>query len=184
MAEPVRKRSSTPKKSSVRKPAAAGSQPRPGTARETQDAFIARAAGRKSPGRADRALELSRICARIAFDNRAKDIAVLDLREVNAIVDFFVVATVASRRQAGAIAVEIDREMKKQNERKIGIEGAEEGRWVLMDYGDFVVHVFLEEARLYYSIEDIWGDAPRLDPELPALPQASAPFMERLERSR
>ena len=118
---------------------------------------------RGKPERLAKALEHARLCARIADDNRAKDILLLDLRQATPLVDFFVIATADSRRQGNAIAGEIDQEMKRLGERKLGMEGSEEGRWVLIDYGDFVVHVFSSEARSYYSLEDIWGDAVRLD---------------------
>lgn len=130
---------------------------------EPQDDVPFNAAGRSQPDRMARALEHARICARIADDNRAKDIMVLDLRQATPLVDFFVIATASSRRQGNAIATEIDQEMKRLKDFKLGLEGSEEGRWVLIDYGDFVVHVFSGEARSYYALEDIWGDAPRLD---------------------
>ncbi|SIN78092.1 ribosome-associated protein [Singulisphaera sp. GP187] len=130
---------------------------------EPQDDVPFNAAGRSQPDRMARALEHARICARIADDNRAKDIMVLDLRQATPLVDFFVIATASSRRQSNAIATEIDQEMKRLKDFKLGLEGSEEGRWVLVDYGDFVVHVFSGEARTYYGLEDIWGDAPRLD---------------------
>jgi ribosome-associated protein len=131
--------------------------------REAQDTVPPNAVSRTSPGRLDSALDHARICARIAADNRAKDILLLDLRGVTSLVDFFVIASASSRRQAASIGYEIDAEMKKLGEKKLGIEGAEEGRWTLIDYGDFVVHLFSDEARAFYSLEDIWGDAPRLD---------------------
>ncbi len=121
------------------------------------------AAARGKPERLAKALEHARHCARIADDNRAKDVLLLDLRQATPLVDFFVIATADSRRQGNAIAGEIDQEMKRLGERKLGMEGSEEGRWVLIDYGDFVVHVFSSEARAYYSLEDIWGDAVRID---------------------
>ncbi len=134
---------------------------------EVQDAIPVAAVGRASPERLQKARDLAAACARIAHDNRAKDIVLLDLKDINPLIDFFVIATVAARRQASAIASEIDQEMKKRGERKLGAEGVEEGRWVLIDYGDFVVHVFSEEARQYYALEDIWGDAPRIELALP-----------------
>jgi ribosome-associated protein len=130
---------------------------------EIQDDVPFNAAARSQPERMARALEHARICARIADDNRARDVLVLDLRQATPLVDFFVIATANSRRQSHAIASEIDQEMKRLGEHKLGIEGSEEGRWILIDYGDFVVHVFSGEARNYYALEDIWGDAPRLD---------------------
>jgi ribosome-associated protein len=58
--------------------------------------------------------------------------------------------------------------MKKQGEAKLGLEGSEEGRWILIDYGDFVVHIFSQDDRLYYALEEIWGDSPQLDWQSPA----------------
>jgi len=127
-----------------------------------QDAVVSEAPDRRSPDRLNRAYEHARLAAKIAEDNRAKDILVLDLRKVTPLLDFFVIATAASRRQAHSISSEIDAEMKKLDERKLGMEGAEEGRWILIDYGDFVVHVFSGDGRAYYALEEIWGDAPRL----------------------
>jgi ribosome-associated protein len=131
--------------------------------RATQDDVPHRATERKEPRRAAVAIECARECARIADDNRGKDILLLDLRESTPIVDFFVIVTASARRQSHAIASEIDRAMKKRGEAKLGIEGSEEGRWTLIDYGDFVVHLFSPEDRAYYALEEIWGDAPRLE---------------------
>jgi ribosome-associated protein len=142
---------------------------------EMQDDVPHHAAGRTLPERVAKALERAAICARIADDNRAKDILLLDLREATPLLDFFVIATAATRRQAHSIAFEIDAEMKKIHEHKLGIEGVEEGSWILIDYGDFVVHLFTPEARVYYSLEEVWGDAPHLDwrdPSGPAPPSA------------
>ena len=109
---------------------------------EIQDDVPHHATDRRQPSRVGVALEHARLCARIADDNRAKDIVLLDLRKATPLVDFFVIATAGSRRQSNAIISEIDQEMKKRGEAKLGIEGSEEGRWTLIDYGDFVVHVF------------------------------------------
>jgi ribosome-associated protein len=95
---------------------------------------------------------------------------VLDLRQATPLVDFFVIATATSRRQSHATASEIDQQMKKLGEAKIGLEGSEEGRWILIDYGDFVVHIFSPEGRAYYALEEIWGDTPRLEWHEPASP--------------
>ena len=98
------------------------------------------------------------------------------------LVDFFVIVTAASRRQSNAIASEIDQAMKKRGEAKLGLEGSEEGRWILIDYGDFVVHIFSPEDRAYYALEEIWGDAPQLDwqeppAERPVRPRRTADLM-------
>ena len=133
-----------------------------------QDDVAHTAAGRAMPDRVARALEQAKLAARIADDNRAKDILLLDLRQATPLIDFFVIASANSRRQAYAIASEIDQEQKKLGEAKLGMEGAEEGRWILVDYGDVVVHIFSEDARGYYSLEEIWGDALRVEWRDPA----------------
>lgn len=138
-----------------------------------QDDVPTNAVARRVPARADEALEHARICARIADLNRARDILLLDLREGTPLVDFFVIASATSRRQGNAIAIEIDHEMKKIGEHKLGLEGSEEGRWTLIDYGDFVVHVFSEEARDFYALEEIWGDATRVEWRDPAAPNGA-----------
>lgn len=143
-----------------------------------QDDVPHTAASRSAPDRAVRALELARVAARIADDNRAKEILLLDLREATPLVDFFVIVTASSRRQSHAIAEEIDQRMKRLGEHKLGLEGSEEGRWVLIDYGDFVVHVFSPEARTYYALEEIWGDAARLEWQDPALARDASPLAE------
>src|SRR6516165_1499054 len=135
---------------------------RGGSVRTAQDDIPAHAVDRRVPERVNQALEHARIAARIADDNRAKDILLLDLRQATPLLDFFVIATASSRRQAHAIASEIDAQMKKLGEHKLGLEGSEEGRWILIDYGDFVVHLFSAEGRAYYALEEIWGDAPQL----------------------
>jgi ribosome-associated protein len=129
----------------------------------TQDDVPYHATERREPRRQAVALERARVCARIADVNRGQDILLLDLRRSTPLVDFFVIVTAVSRRQSRAMAVEVDQEMKKLGESKLGIEGSEEGRWTLIDYGDFVVHIFSPDDRAYYALEEIWGDAPQLD---------------------
>jgi ribosome-associated protein len=141
-----------------------------------QDDVPFHAVARSDPGRAARALENARACARVADDNRGKDILLLDLRQATSLVDYFVLVTATSRRLSNAVAEEVDKAMKQRGERKLGIEGSEEGRWVLIDYGDFVVHIFSPEARAYYALEEIWGDADRVEWQDPgeARPAAAA----------
>jgi len=152
--------------------------------RAAQDAHPTQAVDRRDPNRVNQALENARFAARIADDNRAKDIVLLDLRKATPLLDFFVIATANSRRQSHAIASEIDAEMKKRGEHKLGLEGSEEGRWILIDYGDFVVHIFSAEGRAYYALEDIWGDTPRVewgsgDPRDRLSPTSSAGAVDR-----
>ena len=146
--------------------------------RDAQDIVPVSAVARSHPPRLDTALEHAKICARIAADNRAKDVLLLDLRAATPLVDFFVIASASSRRLAASLAFEIDADMKKLSEFKLGIEGSEEGRWTLIDYGDFVVHLFSDEARTYFGLEDLWGDAIRVDWREPS----RIPAAENVER--
>jgi ribosome-associated protein len=100
--------------------------------------------------------------AQIAHENRGRDIVILDLRELTSVFDFFVVVTGTSRRQIHAMAEEIDHSFKELGDRRLGREGFEESRWILLDYGDVVVHLFEEETRRYYALEDLWGQAKRV----------------------
>ena len=143
--------------------------------RDAQDPSPSSAVARTTPERMARALEHARVCARIADDNRGKEILLLDLHLATPLVDYFVIITASSRRLSTAIAEEIDKEMKRLGDFKLGLEGSEEGRWTLIDYGDFVVHIFSAEARAYYQLEEIWGDAPHLDWQDPARVRPQAP---------
>jgi ribosome-associated protein len=90
---------------------------------------------------------------------QAKEIRVLDLREITAFADYFVVCTGSNSRQIQAIADEIQMHLKKLGEQAHSIEGYQHAEWVLMDYGDYLVHVFSEKARSYYDLERLWRDA-------------------------
>ena len=103
------------------------------------------------------------IFAQIVDDKRGTDILVLDVRETFVIADFFIIATGQNRRQIQAMVDEMERTLKSRGVRKSSIDGYEVGRWVLVDFGDVVVHLFNEEARDYYRLELLWEDAPRLD---------------------
>lgn len=109
------------------------------------------------------ALERAVQCACVAEDNKAKDIVVLDLRKLTPLYDFFIVMTGTSRRQIHTITEEIDSCLHGLGDRRLGIEGYEDSRWVVQDYGDLVVHVFDAETREYYGLEELWADAPRVD---------------------
>lgn len=113
--------------------------------------------------RASVALEHAFLCARVASENKARDVLVLDMRGISPLYDYFVLATGASRRQLHAISDEIESTMTGEGEKRFGIEGYEASRWVVLDYGDIVVHLFDQDARGYYGLEDLWADAPRLD---------------------
>ena len=114
--------------------------------------------------RQNRSQQLAMAAARVASDNNGKNIVVLDLREQTPIFDYFVIATGTSRRQLHAMSDEIDNVLEKDmGDRRQGVEGYQESHWVIMDYGDVVIHLFDENTRSYYDLEGLWGNAPRLD---------------------
>jgi ribosome-associated protein len=113
--------------------------------------------------REDRSLERALAAARVADLNRGRDIAILDLRELTPVFDYFVVVTGSSRRQLHAISEEIDDVMAREfGDQRLGIEGYAESRWILLDFGDVVVHMFDEETRAYYDLEHLWAGAKRV----------------------
>ncbi len=109
------------------------------------------------------ALERALRAAQVAEENRGRNIVVLDMRELTTMFDYFVLATGTSRRQLHAISEEIDRVLEKEmGDRRLGIEGYERSRWILLDYGDVVIHLFDAETRAYYALEELWADAKRV----------------------
>ena len=100
--------------------------------------------------------------AKIAADRRCSDIVVLDLRGLSSVTDYFVIATGTSDRQMRTVCDEIHDEAKKSKLSLFGQAGYEQGRWIVMDFIDVVVHVFDSEYRNYYALEMLWGDARRL----------------------
>ena len=98
----------------------------------------------------------------LARDRKARELMVLDLRGISGATDFFFIATGTSDIHVRGIAEHIMEELKKANVRPDHVEGLRGGRWVLIDYIDFVVHVFHPSAREFYQLERLWGDAPQL----------------------
>lgn len=109
----------------------------------------------------DRAMQ----CAALALDKKAFDVKVLDIRGLSTIADYLVIATGTSDKQVIAIADSVRTGLKKYG-KAIDMEGAKEGKWVVIDYGDVIVHVFLEEMRLYYNLDELWSAAREV--EIPA----------------
>ena len=104
------------------------------------------------------------LAVRCAADKKAVDLKVLDLRQIASFTEFFIIASGSNQRQVQAISDEINEQLKKQlKSRAIRIEGYSSGEWVLLDYGDFIVHVFDKEAREFYDLERLWLDAGRVD---------------------
>jgi ribosome-associated protein len=101
--------------------------------------------------------------ARIADQRHCNDIVILDLRGLSPATDYFVIATGTSDRQMRTVADEISQEAKKQNQQRFGRAGYEQGRWIVLDFIDVVIHIFDNEYRDYYDLELLWGDAKRVD---------------------
>lgn len=99
----------------------------------------------------------------LALERKAQDVTVLDLQGISSATDYFVIASGSSDVQVKAIAEHVVEELKKEGVRVQHAEGMNTGRWVLLDYIDFVVHVFHPQARAFYQLENLWGDAPRWD---------------------
>jgi ribosome-associated protein len=98
---------------------------------------------------------------RLAVEKKARDVVVLDLCGMTDIADFFVLASGASERHVRTIAGAVEHDMKEKGMAPSSMEGYEEGRWVIIDYGDVIVHVFLEALRELYDLESLWIEAKR-----------------------
>ncbi|ABY24957.1 iojap protein family [Renibacterium salmoninarum ATCC 33209] len=114
----------------------------------------------------DSSLALARAAAHAASEKLALDIVALDVSDQLAITDIFLIASAPSERQVNAIVDGIEEEMLKQNLRPVRREGRSEGRWVLLDYIEVVVHVQHEEDRVFYALDRLWKDCPVVDLQL------------------
>jgi ribosome-associated protein len=135
--------------------------------------YPARDNANRSEVRAIQALEFARDLAQLAHNKQGYDVVILDVVEALGIADYFVIVSARNVRHAQAIAAELEYEMKHRGRPRLHAAGVGgENRWVLLDFGDVVVHVLVEEARAFYALEDLWADAPRT--EFQPLPQTDA----------
>jgi ribosome-associated protein len=107
--------------------------------------------------------EKAALMSRIVTDRKAMDVVVLDMRDSSSITDYFLICSGGSERQVRAIADAIDEGLGPLGVTSLGVEGYRDGHWILMDYGDVIVHVFSLETREYYDLERLWANAPRID---------------------
>ncbi len=98
-----------------------------------------------------------------AWEKKALDLTVLDLRDIASFTDFFIIASGTNKRQVQAISDEVVDQLKRHGTRAARVEGYQTGEWILVDYGDFVVHVFDDKARRFYDLERLWRESKRLD---------------------
>lgn len=113
----------------------------------------------------DPADQLVAITCRACLEKKGSDLVVLEVGRLTTLADVFVLCTGNTHRQVKAIVDEVEIQLKRAGFTLYGEEGALEGLWVLLDYGDVVVHVFLEETRGFYALERLWGDAPLVSVE-------------------
>ncbi len=107
------------------------------------------------------AQDKARECGRLALEKKANDVLVIDLAGLTDIADSFVLATGTSERHVKTISDGVDEGMKEKGLRPSSVEGYDQGRWIIMDYGDLIVHVFLEDLRALYDLEGLWIEAKR-----------------------
>ncbi|KRB44147.1 ribosome silencing factor [Terrabacter sp. Root181] len=126
---------------------------------------------------ADHSIQLAKVAALASEEKLAEKVMAIDVSEQMPLTDVFVIASAPSERQVGAIVDEVEDRLRELGSKPIRREGEREGRWVLIDFGDIIVHVQHEEEREYYALERLWKDCPEIDLEAvqaPARPGADA----------
>lgn len=108
--------------------------------------------------------ELAELCARVALNTKAEDLVILDVRGLAPFTDFFVIMSGRSTRHVQGLAVVIAEELRSKRVSGTNCEGLAEGKWVLLDFNDVVVHIFYKDSRSFYDLEGLWHDAPRIEP--------------------
>ncbi len=101
-------------------------------------------------------------CALFALEKKALDVRILEIGRLSSIADYLVLATGKSDKQTQAIADSVKKGLKKYG-KALDVEGLKEGNWIVIDYGDVIVHIFLEELRRYYDLDELWQAAPGVD---------------------
>jgi len=113
--------------------------------------------------RSDPTFQQVQACAALALDKKATEPVILAVSKLTSFADFFLIASAPSERQVAAIGAHIEDTMRNAGLRPLSVEGKSSGAWVLLDFGDFVVHLFHDAAREYYDLEGFWADAPRVE---------------------
>jgi ribosome-associated protein len=125
----------------------------------------------------DRSLQLAKVAADAALDKIAEKVVAIDVSDQMPLTDIFVLASASNERQVGAIVDEVEDRLRELGSKPLRREGEREGRWVLIDFGDIIVHVQHEEEREYYALERLWKDCPLIDLdviEAPARPSRAS----------
>jgi len=103
------------------------------------------------------------LCARALMDRKAIDLVILEVKDLSSFTDYFLICSGNSDRQVQAIAAHAEEKLGKEGLHPLGIEGKRDGRWVLLDYGDVVMHIFYHPVREFYDLERLWSEAPQLE---------------------
>ena len=119
---------------------------------------------------ADHSIQLAKVAALASEEKLAEKVMAIDVSEQMPLTDVFVLASASSERQVGAIVDEVEDRLRELGSKPIRREGEREGRWVLIDFGDIIVHVQHEEEREYYALERLWKDCPEIDLATVAVP--------------
>ncbi|MBN1663772.1 MAG: ribosome silencing factor [Deltaproteobacteria bacterium] len=102
------------------------------------------------------------LCVNAALEKKATNLIILKVKEVSSVTDYFIICSGSSDRQVQAVAASIQETLKKAGIAPLGVEGENIGKWVLMDYGDFIVHIFYDPTRQFYEIERLWSEVPQM----------------------
>ena len=112
-----------------------------------------------------RAIDKARLCLKLIMERKALDPLLLEVEELTSFADYFVIASGNSARQVQAISRHVKQKMRDAGFRSDGVEGEQEGHWVLLDYGDVVIHLFYQPIREFYDLEGLWIEASRMSLE-------------------
>ena len=113
----------------------------------------------------DQSREMAKIACHALSDKKAEDIRVIDISEVSTLADYFIIASATNSNQIQALIDAVGEELGKRGHEAKQVEGNRNSSWVLMDYGDIIVHIFSQEDRLFYNLEKIWTDGKRIEVE-------------------
>jgi ribosome-associated protein len=118
--------------------------------------------GRLAEERESESRKRTLLCANASLEKKAKDLVILRVNELSAFTDYFILCSGSSERQVRAIASAIQENLKKEGILPLGVEGEAAGSWILLDYDDVILHVFLDRVRTFYDLERLWSEAPRM----------------------
>ena len=129
-------------------------------------------------------ITLANRISELIFNKKGYDVKILDLKEIASFTDYFIICSADSDTQVKAIADEVDKSLRDQGMKSWHKEGYRALNWVLLDYVDVVVHIFKKEMREYYNLEKLWGDAPVVEVEDPALKKAEVKIKKIIRKAK